>query len=555
MTKRVFRSICFASIGVFLAGVVLIMWVLYDYFSAVQFEQLRAETALAVKGVSGEGEAYFDGLDTDRFRITWVDADGDVLYDSDADADSMENHLEREEIRKALETGAGESSRTSATLTERAFYRAERLPDGTVLRLSVSQNSLFTLIMGMLQPMIIILVMAVALALFLASRLSRQIVKPLNALNLDDPLSNEGYDELTPLLRRIDAQQKEIKAQSEKLTQKQKELDTVTDNMTEGIILLTDRGVILAVNRAAQRIFGADKSCVGRDIMSVNRTPELTDLVADALNGRHGEGFLDIAGGKYELLANPVLSEGKVSGAILLAIDVTEKQERERLRREFTANVSHELKTPLHTIAGSAELLMNGVVKDSDREGFYGRIYAEAQRMIRLVEDIIRLSHLDEGAEDMARETCDLYDIAAGAVRELMDEAERARVTLTLEGGSAKMEGVPQLLYGIVYNLTDNAVKYNKEGGAVTVTVTDTPAGVVLKVADTGIGIPPEHRERVFERFYRVDKSRSKERGGTGLGLSIVKHAAMLHNAAIELESEAGRGTTVTVTFPGEAPA
>lgn len=552
MTKRIFRSICAAAIGVFLASVVLFLWVLYDYFSAVARDQLRAETELAAKAVALEGIDYFDGLDTGRFRVTWVDSDGNVLFDSKTDADAMENHLEREEIREALESGSGESARTSATLTERAFYRAERLPDGTVLRLSVSQNSLLTLVLGMTQPMIVIVIIAILLSLALASRLSKQIVKPLNRLDLDKPLSNEGYDELTPLLRRIDSQQRQLEKQSGELARKQRELEVVTDNMTEGIVLVTERGVVLAINRAARRIFDADKSCVGRDVLSVNRTPEVTRLFEEARQGRHAEAVLDLMGGRYQLLANPVMSDGAVSGAVLLAIDVTEKERREQLRREFSANVSHELKTPLHAIAGSAELLLNGLVKKGDEPEFYRRIYGEAQRMIRLVEDIIHLSHLDEGAGDLKREPCDLYDIAADTVRELAGEAEKAGVAMTLEGGSAPLTGVPRLLTGIVFNLTDNAIKYNKPGGSVTVSVTDGPGSAVLRVSDTGIGIPPEHRERVFERFYRVDKSRSKQQGGTGLGLSIVKHAAQLHNANITLESAPGAGTTVTVTFPKE---
>lgn len=549
MTKRIFRSIILAAVGVFLASAVLFLWVLYDYFSAVQVDQLRAETELAVHAVSQEGMGYFEGLDTERFRVTWVGENGEVLFDSDADAGEMENHLEREEIREALKSGAGESSRYSATLTEQAFYRAQRLPDGTVLRLSVSQNSIMTLIMGMLEPMIIIVFVALGLSFFLASRLSRQIVKPLNALNLDEPLKNEGFDELAPLFHRIDVQQREIALQSEKLLQKQKELEVITENMAEGMLLLTSRGVVLSINRAAREIFNADKSCLGRDVLSVNRGPELSEIVRDALDGRHGERSIELKGRKYELLASPVLSEDKVSGAVVLVIDITERHEREALRREFSANVSHELKTPLHTIAGSAELLMNGLVRDADRQEFYARIYNEAQRMTRLVEDIIRLSHLDEGAADMKREECDLFEIAADVVGELTEEAKKAGVQLTLEGGTALIVGIPRLLGGIVFNLTDNAIKYNRPGGSVALSVKNDAEQIALTVSDTGIGIPPEHQPRVFERFYRVDKSRSKARGGTGLGLSIVKHAAQLHSASIDLKSSPS-GTTVTVTFP-----
>ena len=548
MTKRIFRSICFVALGVFLASLVLFMCVLYNYFSGLQRSQLKIQTELAAQGVSDGGMGYLEKLNAKDYRITWIDTDGVVLYDSKTDTAGMENHLEREEIKSAFENGVGESTRYSSTLMERSLYFAERLPDGTVLRLSVTQNTLLRLTLGMLQPICFILAVAVVLSLVLASRLSKKIVKPLNELNLDEPLKNEDYEELSPLLRRIDAQQTQIKQQSDEL--KQKQFETVTNGMKEGIVLLSGKGRILSINRAALKLFGADGSCVGEDILSVNRNLELAELLRKSEDGKYAERVTELGDGKYQLDASPVISDGKISGIVLLLLDVTEKEKTEQMRREFTANVSHELKTPLQTISGCAELLANGIVKQEDIQKFGSQICTEAQRMIRLVDDIIKLSHLDEGATDMQRENVDLYALAESTLQSLRPEAEAAKVSLSLSGESAKIYGIPQLLSGIIFNLCDNAIKYNRENGMVSVEIKDDDNKAVLSVADNGIGIPAEHQERIFERFYRVDKSHSKEIGGTGLGLSIVKHAAKLHDAVIELHSVVDGGTTVTVTFP-----
>ena len=550
MTKRIFRSICVAAISVFFASVVLFMAVLYDYFSDIQRSQLRMQAELAVRGVSKEGLSYLKDLDIQNYRITWIGADGTVRYDSQSDMDKMENHLEREEIREAFSSGMGESLRYSATLLERSFYCARRLPDGTVLRISVAQNTLLTIIFGMAQPLSIIFVMACVLSLALASRLAKQIVKPLNGLNLDEPLKNDGYDEIIPLLRRIDMQQRQIRRQEEKLRQKQSEFETVTGGMAEGIVLLNDRMLILGINPAAARLFGADAACRGKNILLLNRTSEFQALLQKAGDGQPVEMTMEFDGRNYQFKASPVISDGLVSGIALLLLDVTEKEKNEQIRREFTANVSHELRTPLHTISGSAELLVNGMVKTEDIPEFSRRIFQESQRMIRLVEDIIKLSHLDEGTDDMQREEADLNGLADEAVQALLPEAERAGVQLEWKGEPAVIYGIPRMLMEIIYNLCDNAIKYNRRGGCVSVTVKREEDMAVLSVADTGIGIPVEHQERVFERFYRVDKSRSKEIGGTGLGLSIVKHAARLHGGVIELESIVGSGTTVKVKFP-----
>ena len=550
MTKRIFRSICLVAIAVFLASVTLFLWVLYDYFGNVQQNQLKTQTELAAQGVEVVGAEYFEGLSPKGYRVSWISADGKVLYDSEADSSEMENHLAREEIKEALESGYGESSRYSVTLMERTLYSAKRLSDGTVIRLSVAQSTLLMLLLGMMQPIIIIIVIAIVISFLLAHRLSKNITAPLNQLNLDDPLNNEGYDELSPLLRRIDAQQRQIRGQEKELRRKQEEFEAVTENMAEGIILLNTKGMILGINRAASILFGTTRNSIGKYILSVNRNIEISELLSGIESGVRKEKIIDLNGGKYQLALNPVKESGHISGAVLLMLDVTEKEQAEQMRREFTANVSHELKTPLHTIAGCAELLENGMVRPEDTARFYSQIRGEAGRMIALVEDIIRLSHLEEGAEDMKRERVDLYDLAAETVKSLSREAESAGVSVSFEGESAVVYGIPQLLESIVYNLTDNAIKYNRQGGTVKVSVESLSDGVRLSVADTGIGIPQELWERIFERFYRVDKSRSKELGGTGLGLSIVKHAARLHNAKIELQSTEGKGTTITVIFP-----
>lgn len=550
MTKRIFRSVCIVAVVVLFASLALVMGVLYDYFSGSQENQLKTQTDLAAQGIEHEGSTYFDGLDSEELRITWIDKNGKVLFDNKTDASSMENHLEREEVRQAVENSYGKSSRYSETLTEKSLYSAKKLSDGSVLRLSVSQYSVLTLFLGMLRPVLIIALLAVVLALLLAYRLSKNIVTPLNKLNLDSPLSNKVYEELSPLLKRMDAQQRQLKHQSEELKRKREEFETATENMSEGLIILNEKGVILSINRAAAKMLGLSEDSVGKGIFSEKTSVNLKEPTQIALSGKNTEEVFALRDGNCQLLANPVSTDGKVTGAALLVLDVTEKERAEQMRREFTANVSHELKTPLQTISGYAELLANGMVADKDKTAFSEKIYGEAQRMIRLIEDIIKLSNLDEGAVELTRETVDLYVTAENTVRSLLPAAKKANVTLSLNGENAEIYGIPQLLTAVVYNLCDNAIKYNKDGGTVFVNVKNNAENIVLSVRDTGIGIPKEQQERIFERFYRVDKSHSKEVGGTGLGLSIVKHAAKLHDAKITLESEVGKGTEITVIFP-----
>lgn len=508
------------------------------------------QTELAAQGVYHEGNVYFEALETKNYRITWIGTDGKVLYDSASDADEMENHFEREEVKEALSMGYGQSTRYSFTLTERYLYSAKRLSDGTVIRLSVAQNSLLVLTLEMLQPICVIFAVVIVLSILLAFRLSKKIVEPLNKLNLDEPLNNEKYDELSPLLRRIDTQHKEIKRQKSELERKQSEFDAVIKEMAEGIVLLNSKGVILSLNRAAAELLEANTFDAGKDIFTINRSPALTQLLHKAESGEHCETVIDFETGIYQLSASPVVSDNKVIGTVLLMFDTTEKEKNEQIRREFTANVSHELKTPLHVILGSAELMTNRMVKTEDIPTFSRRIYMETQRMIRVVEDIIRLSHLDEGAEDMKWEKTDLFCIADGVVQSLKPVAENGNITIKLTGENSIIYGIVQLIESIIYNLCDNAIKYNRRGGSVSVEVKNENGFAVLTVTDTGIGIPPEHRERIFERFYRVDKSHSKESGGTGLGLSIVKHAARLHNAEMALKSVVDGGTIVIIKFP-----
>lgn len=550
MTKRIFRSICIVALAVFAASMVLIMGVLYRYFSEVSMEQLKIETDLAAEGVTNAGKTYLDHLEDTDYRITWIHQDGTVLYDSQTDAGQMENHLEREEIRQAAENGYGESSRYSATLMERYLYAAKRLEDDSILRLSVGQRTVLSLVLGMIQPIGLVFLVAFVLAVLLASRSSKSIIRPLNDLNLDHPLDNEEYEELSPLLRRIDRQQKELKRQEAMLQEKQDELDVVIGNMREGIIFLNARGKILSMNPAAMALLGADSCCVGRDILTVSRSLDLQEVLETARQGEHAEKTMALQGGYYQMDAAPVNSDGAVSGVALLLFDVTEKEKAEQMRREFTANVSHELKTPLHIISGYAELIKNGMVKEHDIIPFAEKIYTETGRMVRLVEDIIDLSHLDEGAGSMEYEWMDLYVAAETAVNRLTLEAASEGITLELSGETSVLHAIPQLLYGIVFNLCDNAVKYNQRGGIVSVEVKNEKEAVRLSVKDTGIGIPAEHQEHIFERFYRVDKSHSKEVGGTGLGLSIVKHAAKIHGGKITLHSTVGEGTEIMIRFP-----
>ena len=550
MTKRIYKAICAAALGVFVVTMLLIMGVLYNYFSSVQQRQLRSQTALAVQGAEKLGMDYFDGLSDEDVRITWIAANGDVLYDSASDSDAMENHLQREEIQSALATGFGESARYSSTMLKQYLYCAQKLSDGTVLRLSVSHNSVWVLLLGMLQPILIVIAVAAVLSFLLASRLSKRIVDPMNKLNLDEPLENEGYDELSPLLRRIYSQQQHLKEQQATLTRKQNELEAIVGHLEEGMILLDKSCKVITANQAALRLLDARASNIaGLDLLMLSRNLALAEAVQEAMDGRSATRKTELHGKTIQIQAAAVGQQDEMSGVAVVLFDITQSEQAEQRRREFTANVSHELKTPLQSISGYSELLMRGMARQEDIQPFAQRIYGETQRLIQLVQDIINLSQLDEGSSYQWQQV-NLFAIAAEVTGSLEHFAEEKQVRLTLEGSDTMLRGVPELLRGIVYNLTDNAIKYNRPGGSVTVTVSRQKDEAVLTVNDTGIGIPEGEQDRIFERFYRVDKSRSKEVGGTGLGLSIVKHAAFLHKAAIDVTSQPGAGTTIQVRFP-----
>ena len=547
MTKRIFRSIVAVAMIVLLAVLGLVVGVLYDYFSDLQHRQLITQLELAAQGASHEGAEYFEGLEIENTRITCIAADGTVFYDSENDPQTMENHRERQEVRQALEEGFGECVRQSQTTMRSTVYVATRLEDGSVLRLSAAHNSVWLLLLGSMHPIVIIVIVAVVLSLILAYRLSNNIVKPLNTLNLEDPLSNREYEELTPLLHRIDSQMRQLSGQRAQLARRRDQWQAVTGNMNEGLVLFGKNAQVLSINPAASRLLDVGHYAIGEPLSGVSEP--LQAQIMRALAGEQSEQVLDIKGGRYLCEGDPVLVEGRVDGAVLLLFNVTDKERAAQMRQEFTANVSHELKTPLHSICGYAEMLQAGVVKEQDVAPFAEKIRVQADRMVQLVEDILYLSRLDEGAYEKKGEV-DLYAVAHRAVEHLQLAAQAAQVLLVLEGDTVCLSGVEPLLYSVVYNLCDNAIKYNRPDGRVTVQVRRGEAQAVLQVADTGIGIAPEHHGRLFERFYRVDKSHSKAVGGTGLGLSIVKHAVRIHDGRIDLRSAVGEGTSITVYLP-----
>ena len=551
MTEKIFRSIILTAVIVLIGCFIAVGTVQYGYFTNLQRQELTAELNLAAPSVERDGLDYLESLEDTSSRITWVAADGRVLFDSDASADEMDNHADRSEIAEALETGSGESERYSATMTEKTLYMARRLSDGSVLRVSSAFYTILTVALGSMQAFFAILLAAIAVSVLLARRLSRRIITPLNTLDLQHPLDNDAYEELSPLLKRIDQQNRRIEAQVAELKRRQDEFSAVTRSMNEGLVLLNAENHVLSLNPAAMRLFNAGEDCVGRDFVTVSRDVPVTNAVRDALSTGRGAAQLERGERIYQIECSRIESDGAILGVALVAFDTTERAQAEQMKREFTANVSHELKTPLQSIMGSAELLENGLVKSEDQPRFIERIRSEAARLMALIEDIIRLSELDEGAA-VPMEAVDLLSVAKDAADTLQESANKKNVTLVLEGESVRVQGVPRLIYEIAYNLCDNAIRYNREGGHVSVRVQPENGYALLEVADDGIGIPEEHQRRVFERFYRVDKSHSRASGGTGLGLSIVKHAAALHHAEIELKSEVGKGTTIAVRFPME---
>ena len=552
MTSKIFKSILTVAIAVLLASLVVIIGALYPYFGGVQEAQLRDELSLAAEATEQLGESYLSNVDSNRYRLTWVGTDGTVIFDSHADAASMENHAAREEIKEALVSGTGSSTRHSSTLTEQTIYEATRLNDGSVLRISVSRATALVLVLGMLQPILIVLVIAIVLSAWLAHSMAKRVVEPLNKLNLEKPMENDVYEELSPLLRRIHAQHKEIKFQMQTLKRKQDEFEQITGNMKEALVLLDNTGRILSINPAAKTLFGAGASCIGEDFLTIDRKQNMRAALDEANDQGHSDFRTKKNGREYQFDLSRIDSDGKNHGMVILAFDITEQVNAEKHRQEFTANVSHELKTPLQSIIGSAELMENGIVKEEDVPRFVGHIRKEASRLVFLIDDIIRLSELDEGAE-MPREDVSLKVLSEEVCETLADAAKLKDVSLKVSGDDGIINGVRRLLYEVVYNLCDNAIKYNNPGGSVKVTVAQKNGEVLLSVQDTGIGIAPEYQDKVFERFYRVDKSHSKRSGGTGLGLSIVKHAVQYHHGKIAVESELNKGTTISVLFDTKA--
>ena len=557
MTKKIFRSILCVAAAVLLANLVIVMGCLYDYFGSVQETQLKDELRLAAYGVEENGPNYLEHLSerdyryawTPDYRLTWVASDGTVLFDTLDSAENMENHADRVEVREAFAKGESSSVRYSTTLTERTLYYAKALNDGTVLRISIRQATVLALVLVMLQPILLVAILAVILSAALANWMSKKIVRPLNSLDLDHPLENDAYEELAPLLSRIHQQRQQIAAQLHSLKKQTDEFAQVTSHMKEGLVLLDNAGKILSINPAAQQVFGAESSCDGQDFLTIDRSRDLHLAIQTAAEEGHGEIRSERNGREFQFDISRIESEDAFVGTVLLAFDVTEQAFAEQNRREFTANVSHELKTPLQSITGSAELLENGLVKPEDVPRFVGMIRTEAARLVTLVDDIIHLSQLDEGAAP-DRETVDLLETAKDAVSALGDSATEKGIHVSVSGESVSISGVRSFLHEMIYNLCDNAIKYNVENGSVEITVVRKEQEAVVTVKDTGIGIPAEHQSRIFERFFRVDKSRSKASGGTGLGLSIVKHIAQYHGATIKLQSEFGCGTTVSVVFP-----
>ena len=553
MTRKIFQSIIAIVISVLLLSLALITGVLYNHFETTMLDQLRTTAQFAEQGVEQEGMAYFDSLHAQNCRVTWIAADGTVKYDNRSNPKTMENHADRQEVREAMENDSGTSVRRSSTLSEHTMYYAKRLSDGTVLRLSMSQRSVLFLMGGMLSPLVFIFLAACLLAGVLSYRVSKKIVKPLSEIDLKHPEQVETYDELSPFLQRIAAQNREIDARMAEIRKQQQEFSMITENMSEGLFVVDRNYQILSYNKSAMQIFGMDPRQEHENLLAVNRSEGFRNAVDSALKGRHTQENLELNGRVYQIIANavcqPDFAEDMV-GAVILVLDVTEKEAQEQYRREFTANVSHELKTPLTSISGIAEIIRNGIVKPEDIPHFAGKIYDESQRLITLIGDIIKLSRLDENQVPMERETVDMLEMARDVVQQLSSVARKNGVTLVANGTHGQVQGVRQVLGEMVYNLCENAVKYNRAGGRVWVDVQQVADHVVLRVKDTGIGIPAAEQGRIFERFYRVDKSHSKAVGGTGLGLSIVKHGAALHHATISVSSEPEQGTEITLTFP-----
>lgn len=552
MTRKIFKSIMLVSGIVFTLGLIFVLGILYQYFDRQLLTELEKQASYMAQGVEAQGEDYFRGISDRDARITYISSNGEVLYDSQAEAGSMENHSDREEVKEALENGYGESERMSATLSEKTVYYALKLDNGNVLRVSSTQYSVLALILELVQPLLWVLLLMFVLSGVFASKISGKIVEPVNQLDLEHPEDNQIYDELSPLLSRLHKQNKKIQEQLELARQQQEEFSIITENMQEGLLVIDRYTMILSGNSSVWKLFKVKKSKIGDSVYSLDRSEDFRRTVEQVLDGKHSSALLKMDGEYVQVLANPVIRGVNPVGAVLLLMNVTEKAERENLRREFSANVSHELKTPLTSISGFAEIIQDGFVKEEDIKQFAGRIYKEAQRLIQLVEDTIKISQLDEGEMPYEWEKVDLYTMSKSIFDTLKDTAFKKNVHLFIDGERMICTTVRPIMEEILYNLCDNAVKYNREDGTVSIKLMQTQEDVSITVSDNGIGIPKEDQNRVFERFYRVDKSHSKEIGGTGLGLSIVKHGVAFLGGTLEMSSEEGKGTEIQVTFPKE---
>ena len=550
MTKKIFKSIMFVCALVLTVGLAAVMGILYSNFDGQMRKELSKEAAYLTYGVEQQGVDYLKNIKDKSARITYIDQDGTVLFDNEADVSEMKNHSDRTEFQKAEKYGAGESSRYSDTLSEKTIYYALRLKDGTVLRVSGTQDSVLALVENLIFPLCGLLCLMLILSGIMASAISKRIVKPINELDLESPEENRIYEELSPLLSKIHRQNREIQNQLELAKQQQEEFALITENMQEGLIVIDKYTMILSANSSAWNLFHMDRGCQGESVYCLDREEEFRHAIEQVLSGEHTELVLKLNGSDIQLIANPVIRDKKTEGAVVLLVNVTEKLERESLRREFSANVSHELKTPLTSISGFAEIMQSGLVKCEDIPQFAGRIYKEAQRLLQLVEDVIQISQLDEEKTSYTWEPVDVYQVCKNAFESLKEKAKRLNVHLYICGEYMKMEAVRTLLEEAVYNVCDNAIKYNRNEGSVSVFLTQTAQEIQIVVKDTGVGIPKEDQDRVFERFYRVDKSHSKEIGGTGLGLSIVKHAVGALKGSVMLRSEEGNGTEICMKFP-----
>lgn len=554
MKRNIFKNMVTLSFVTVFMTSALICVVLYKHNLNTMKQQLKGMASFTVSILNSSADEpynYTDVLHSINNRVTIISEDGTVLFDNITDIKDMENHLDRPEVKSALETGFGETVRMSGTIGKQTYYYAVKLNDHSILRLSFTTDTVYSTYFSILPYILLITLIVIVISMVMAVNQSKQLVAPINSINFDKPTENAIYDELSPLILRINYLRKHLDKQIIEAKEQQKQFETITNNMSEGLIILDRKGIILSINPSAVSLLGSEYGeYTGKNILALNRRYNFQQIIDKVLKGNSSEDTITKDERSIRIWTNPVVKEGEIHGAIMILHDVTEAQVAEDFRREFSANVSHELKSPLTVITGFAELIKNNMVGSDDIPEFAGRIYTEAKRLLKLVEDIMVISRLDEEERDLAVEEINLLEACENVAKQLNELAAKKGVSITVTGESVTIRGVYRLIEELVYNLCDNAINYNKDNGKVIISVLKRDNKAILKVEDTGIGIPKEHWHRIFERFYRVDKSHSKETGGTGLGLSIVKHAARYHNAKISLYSVVGKGTTITVSFP-----